>query len=211
MFESPFSVEPPFLVDLAIRFAINLSALVLLIRFMHVRSTFRRDFHFSYFALGMTVFLICLLLENVKLELGFALGLFAIFAIIRYRTFQIPIKEMTYLFVVIGVSVINALTNGQLAYIELVIVNTALVVVLFFLEKLFSHKTTYSLTVKYSEMANIHASKERELLTDLEAKTGLKISRFQVSNVDFKRQVATVIVFFEGDGSASQLGQEIKE
>jgi len=211
MFEISSSSETPFLVDLAIRFAINLSALILLIRFMHVRSTFRRDFHFSYFALGMTVFLICLLLENVKLELGFALGLFAIFAIIRYRTFQIPIKEMTYLFVVIGVSVINALTNGQLAYIELVIVNTALVIVLFFLEKLFSHKTTYSLTVKYHDMANMHASRDKDLLADLEAKTGLTISRFQVSNVDYDKSVATVVVFFEGDGSASQLGKEIKE
>jgi len=211
MLDIPSSSEPVFLVDLAIRFAINLCALILLIRFMHVRSTFRRDFHFSYFALGMTVFLICLLLENVKLELGFALGLFAIFAIIRYRTFQIPIKEMTYLFVVIGVSVINALTNGQLAYIELVIVNTALVIVLFFLEKLFSHKSTYSLAVKYTDMTNMHASKHKELLADLEAKTGLTISWFQVSSVDYNKGVANVIVFFEGEGSTSQLGQEIKE
>jgi hypothetical protein len=211
MFEISPSSEPTFLVDLVIRFVINLSALIMLIRIMHVRSTFRRDFHFSYFALGMTVFLICLLLENVKLELGFALGLFAIFAIIRYRTFQIPIKEMTYLFVVIGVSVINALTNGQLAYIELVIVNTALVIVLFFLEKLFSHKTTYSLTVKYHDMTNMHALREKDLLADLEAKTGLTISRYQVTSVDYTKSVANVVVFFEGDGSTSQLGQEIKE
>jgi len=211
MIEFLNNANPSFLTDLGIRFAITLGALTLLIRFMHVRSTFRGDFHFSYFALGLTVFFICMLLGNVKLELGFALGLFAIFAIIRYRTFQIPIKEMTYLFVVIGVSVINALSNGQIAYLELVIVNAVVVVALFFLEKIFSHKTTYSLTVKYDVLENIHASKQKELMADLEVKTGLTITRFQVSNVDLKRGSATVIVFFEGDGSQSQLGQEIKE
>ncbi len=205
------STDSGFLLNLAIRLAINSLALILLIKVMKVRSNHKSDFYFSYIAIGLTVFFICYLLENVKLELGFALGLFAIFAILRYRTYQIPIKEMTYLFVIIGISVINALTSDPVSELELIIVNVVVVVGLFLLEHFFSHKTLYSLTVKYPTLDNIHKSKEKELLADLESRTGIKLSRFEISKVDFKAQYAIITVYFDDDGSTSQLGQEIKE
>ena len=92
------------------------------------------EFFFTYNSAGLITFLLCFLLSNVKLDLGFALGLFAIFAILRFRTETIKVKEMTYFFVIIGVSAINALSNNNASLIELVIANGSLILLLFILE-----------------------------------------------------------------------------
>ena len=92
------------------------------------------DFFFTYNSAGLITFLLCFLLSNVKLDLGFALGLFAIFAILRFRTETIKVKEMTYFFVVIGVSAINALSNNNASIMELVVANGSIIALLFILE-----------------------------------------------------------------------------
>ncbi len=92
------------------------------------------EFFFTYNSVGLITFLLCFLLSNVKLDLGFALGLFAIFAILRFRTETIKVKEMTYFFVIIGVSAINALSNNNSSTLELVISNGSIVILLFLLE-----------------------------------------------------------------------------
>ena len=92
------------------------------------------DFFFTYNSAGLITFLLCFLLSNVKLDIGFALGLFAIFAILRFRTETIKVKEMTYFFVVIGVSTINALSNSNASFIELAFANCSIIVLLFLLE-----------------------------------------------------------------------------
>jgi|TARA_B100001142_G_scaffold328885_1_gene390266 hypothetical protein len=92
------------------------------------------EFFFTYNSAGLITFLLCFLLSNVKLDLGFALGLFAIFAILRFRTETIKVKEMTYFFVIIGVSAINALSNNNSSTLELVISNGSIVILLFLLE-----------------------------------------------------------------------------
>ena len=92
------------------------------------------EFFFTYNSAGLITFLLCFLLSNVKLDLGFALGLFAIFAILRFRTETIKVKEMTYFFVVIGVSAINALSNNNASILELAVANGSIIIVLFILE-----------------------------------------------------------------------------
>jgi hypothetical protein len=96
------------------------------------------DFFFTYNSAGLITFLLCFLLSNVKLDLGFALGLFAIFAILRFRTETIKVKEMTYFFVTIGVSAINALSNNNTTLTELLIANGSIIVLLFVLEYIIS-------------------------------------------------------------------------
>ena len=96
--------------ELLVRFGINLAVILLLVRWLYYSGSRRKDYLFTYILISTVVFFLCYLLESVTLQIGFALGLFAIFGIIRYRTNPMPIKEMTYLFLVIGVSVINALT-----------------------------------------------------------------------------------------------------
>jgi len=115
--------------ELFFRFLFNFVVVFAIIRFIYYPIRKRKDYLFTYILISSVIFLLCFLLDNVKLEIGFALGLFAIFGIIRYRTRQIPIKEMTYLFLVIGISVINALSNKKISYAELAITNFLLIFV----------------------------------------------------------------------------------
>ncbi|WP_430974034.1 DUF4956 domain-containing protein [Sunxiuqinia rutila] len=184
-------------VELLVRFLFNGLVLLLIIRYLYARNSKRKDFFFSYFAVGITVFLLCFLLESVKLELGFALGLFAIFGIIRYRTDPIPIKEMTYLFVVIGVSVINALANKKVSYTELVVTNGILVGGLYLLERVLMLRQEYSLEIRYEQIENIHRLKEEELISDLRNRTGIEIKRYEIKEIDFLRDIANITIYFD--------------
>ena len=183
--------------ELLVRFLLNALVLLLIIRYLYSRNSKRKDFFFSFFAVGITIFLLCFLLESVKLELGFALGLFAVFGIIRYRTDTIPIKEMTYLFVVIGISVINALANKKVSYAELIITNAIIVGGLYLLEKVLMLKQEYSLDIKYERIENINHHKEANLLADLRARTGIEIKRYVITRIDFLRDVAYITIFFD--------------
>jgi hypothetical protein len=123
--------------ELLVRFSFNLIVVIILVRYIYYPVARRKDYLFTYILISTVIFALCFLLENVKLEIGFALGLFAIFGIIRYRTSQIPIKEMTYLFLIIGISVINALANKKISYTELVFANFGIIFVTLLLERVF--------------------------------------------------------------------------
>lgn len=129
--------------ELTIRFFFNLIVLFVLVRTLYFSKTKRKDYLFTYYLIGSVVFLICFMLSSVKLQLGFALGLFAIFGIIRYRTTQISIREMTYLFVVISLSVINALINKKVSYAEAIFANLIILVIVWIIEKVihFRHES----------------------------------------------------------------------
>ena len=115
IFGSDFFDKKDF-IELLVRSAFNFLIVGYIVRYLYYPVTKNKDYLFTYLLISVTVFFLCFLLENVKLELGFALGLFAIFGIIRYRTDAIPIKEMTYLFIVIGISVMNALVNKKISH-----------------------------------------------------------------------------------------------
>jgi hypothetical protein len=187
---------------LAIRFGFNLISTFFIVVMLYARNSKRKDFYFSYFAISVAVFMLVFLLENVKIELGFALGLFAIFGIIRYRTDAIPIKEMTYLFVIIAVSVINALSKDYFGYLELTFVNILLVGALWVLERILMLRQEDSLQIIYENIENIHESKEAELIADLEKRTGIKIRRYRIDKVDFLRDVARITIYFFINGSS---------
>ena len=104
--------------ELILRFVLNMVVVVAIIRFFYYPKSRRRDYFFTFTLISISIFLMIFLLGSVKLKIGFALGLFAIFGIIRYRTESMPVREMTYLFVIIAISVINAL-SVQLSYAEL--------------------------------------------------------------------------------------------
>ena len=117
-----------------LRLGINFSFLTLIIRFTYYRVSRRRDYLFTFYLLGSIVFFICFSLKKLDIDTGMGLGLFAIFSIIRYRTSQIDIREMTYLFLVIGLSVVNALASKKISMIELGIVNGFIFGLSYFLE-----------------------------------------------------------------------------
>jgi len=182
--------------ELLLRFALNMIMVVIIVRVLYYPVTRRKDYLFSFMLISVLVFLLCYLLENVKLQLGFAFGLFAIFGILRYRTFAIPIKEMTYLFLLIGISVINALANKKISWAELVFTNLALAFLVYGLEKLWLLKHESSKQITYEKIDMIQPEKRKELLGDLELRTGLKINRIDIGRIDFLRDTAKIIIYY---------------
>jgi len=188
---------------LAIRFGFNIIATICVV-FLYARISRRKEFYFSYFAISIAVFMLVFLLENVKIELGFALGLFAIFGIIRYRTDTIPPKEMTYLFVIIAVSVINGISKDYFGYLEITLVNVILIGSLWVLEKVLLIRQEDSLQIVYENIENLHKKRENELIADLENRTGIKIKRYQIDRIDFLRDVARITIYFDVNGSTKK-------
>jgi hypothetical protein len=192
------------LISLALRFAFNIAATFIIVVLLYARISRRKEFYFSYFAISIAVFLLVYLLQSVRIELGFALGLFAIFGIIRYRTDAIPPKEMTYLFIIIAVSVINALSRDYFNYGELAFINLLLVSALWALEKVLNMRKESSLVIVYEKIENMHKAKEAELLKDLEERTGVKIKRYQVVKLNYLRDIARIIVYFDTNGQSKR-------
>jgi hypothetical protein len=191
--------------ELLLRFLLNISIVIIIVRVLYYPIARRKDYLFSYMLISVLVFLLCFLLESVKLQLGFAFGLFAIFGILRYRTTSIPIKEMTYLFILIGISVINALANKKISWAELIFTNLTLVFLVYALEKLWLVKHESSKQIIYEKIDLIQPQKREELKKDIEERTGLKINRIDIGRIDFLRDTAKIIVYYyEEDNRINQ-------
>jgi len=152
--------------DLVIRATFNLGVILIIVRVLYYRITPRKEYLFTYILFSVIVFFMVMLLENVGVEFGFALGLFAIFGMLRYRTQQIPIREMTYLFVVVGVSVINSLANRRVSYSELLLTNAAIILITYLLERVFLMKTETKKLVTYEKIELIKPENRAELIAD---------------------------------------------
>ena len=174
----------------------NLSIVLILARGIYYPLTKNKDYLFTYLLISLTVFVLCVLLDDVKLQLGFALGLFAIFGIIRYRTDPIPIKEMTYLFLVIGVSVVNALANKKISHAELLFANSVIIFITYGMERLWLLKHESRKNIVYEKIDLIVPEKKDELMTDLRSRTGIDIIRFEIKRIDFLRDVANISIYY---------------
>lgn len=195
--------------ELILRFLLNFSVIMLLVRWLYYGVTRRKDYLFTYILISAIVFLLCYLLENVKLQIGFALGLFAIFGIIRYRTAQIPIKEMTYLFLVIGVSVVNALTNKKVSLAELLFTNAAIIFITYGLEKLWLLRHESAKLINYEKIDLIKPENRAKLIEDLQVRTGLsKINRVEIGRIDFLRDTCKLIIYYYEDDNSINLADD---
>jgi hypothetical protein len=186
---------------LLIKGSFNLGIVILIVRYIYYPVTKNKDYLFTYLLISLTVFLLCILLDSVKLQLGFALGLFAIFGIIRYRTDPIPIKEMTYLFLVIGISVVNALANKKISYAELVFANLLIVFVTYGMERIWLLRHESRKNIIYEKIELIKPERREELIEDLKERTGIDIIRVEIRRIDFLRDVANVRIFYYEEDS----------
>jgi len=183
--------------ELALRFGINLVVILLLVRWLYYSASRRKDYLFTYILISSVVFLLCFLLESVTLQIGFALGLFAIFGIIRYRTNPMPIKEMTYLFLVIGISVINALATDT-GMAEILFANLVIVLITFVLEKVWLLRHVSSKTIIYEKINLIIPEKYNELIADLKERTGITdIKKVEIGKINFLKDTCRMIVYYE--------------
>ncbi len=194
--------------ELIFRFILNTCVVVFIVRYLYYPVTRRKDYLFSFLLISFLIFLICFMLESVKLQIGFAFGLFAIFGILRYRTNSIPIKEMTYLFILIGISVINALVNKKISWAELLFTNAVLVFIVYGLERLWLLKHEASKNIIYEKVDMIVPEKREELKKDLEARTGLKINRIEIGRIDYLRDTARIIIYYYAQDSKINMADE---
>ncbi len=187
------------LIHLLMRFAFNLLVSWLIVRFCYYRKSQRRDYVLTFMLFSSAMFLLIFLMENVKLQIGLTLGLFAIFGVIRYRTETVPVREMTYLFVIIAISVINGLALN-ISYAELLAADALVLLLLWVLESRLLLRHTSAKLVLYERIDLITPERRGELVADLESRLGLKIDKVEVGHVDFLRDVAFVKVYYALDG-----------
>jgi len=180
---------------LLLRFSFNMLVCWIIIHFFYYKKSTRRDYYTTFLLFSVTIFLLIFLLDNVKIQMGFALGLFAIFGMIRYRTETVPIREMTYLFMLIGISVINGLAMS-VSYAELFVTNLIFILMTWFVEynKIIKH-TAYKV-ILYEKIQLVVPAREQELIEDLKKRTGLDINKVEVGNIDFLRDVAYIKVYY---------------
>ncbi len=187
------------LVHLVIRFSFNILVIGIIVRGLYYSLTRKKNYLFSFMLIGVIVFLVCSGLNKVEIGWAFALGLFAIFGIIRYRTNPIPIKEMTYLFIVIGVSVINGLSSRNTTYPELVFTNIIVILVVYVLERVWLMKNEAKKIIDYEKIELIHPDKRAELVEDLKQRTGLPINRVEIGRINFLRDTVRILIYYQED------------
>jgi len=184
---------------LLIRLTVNITILTILIRYLYYPKTQRKDYLFTYYLIGMITFFLCFGLKKLDIDTGMGLGLFAIFGIIRYRTDAIEIKEMTYLFLIIGVSVVNSLASNQISITEMAIINISVILLTYGLENLWLVKHETRKTINYERIDLIIPERYEEMKADLEKRTGIAINRFEIGKIDFLTDTAQVRVFYYAD------------
>jgi len=184
---------------LLMRFGINLFFLTILIRVLYYTKTRRKDYLFTYYLIGTITFFLCFGLMQMDIDTGMGLGLFAIFGIIRYRTDAIEIKEMTYLFMIIGISVVNALASNELSISEVAVINVSVVLLTYILENLWLMKHETRKTINYERIDLIKPENYDLLKADLEKRTGLTINRVEVGKIDFLNDTAMVRIYYFAD------------
>ena len=189
--------------EMLIRFGFFLVVLFIIVYFLYYRKTHRRDYFFTLVLLSVSIFFLIYLLGSVKVKIGFALGLFAIFGVLRYRTETIPVREMSYMFGVISLSVINALADS-LSFVELLIPNLAIALLIWMFETFVLRKNLASKLILYDRIELIDPARREELLEDLAKRTGLNITKLNIGSVDFLKDSAIIKIEYENDGTADK-------
>ena len=165
---------------------------------LYYRKSHRRDFYFTFMLMSVAIFFLVYFMMGIdrgKATMGVGLGLFGIFSIMRYRTDAMPVREMTYLFIIICLSVVHAMAEE---YAELALVDVITVLAIWLCE--LNLKVQQTKLIQYDRLELIKPERREELIADLEARTGLKIVKVYVGGVDFLRDTAVLRVTYEGDG-----------
>ena len=192
------------LIRLVVRLMLNLAFVAIVVRLLYFRFYQHRDYIFTYFLLNVVTFSLAFLLSQVTIELGFALGLFAVFGILRYRTEAIRVRDLTYLFIVIGIAMVNALANEQISLVELLLVNVVIVGTAAVLEIAPFSGREESRRVVYDRLDLLGPESATQLVADLRARTRLPVSRYVVGNVDLLRDTAEITVYYPVSRSANK-------
>lgn len=203
-------IDTDHVTKLLLAFLINLIAIMIVVRWLYYPKCKRGEFFFTYILIAISTFMLIYVLGDVKLKAGIALGLFAMFSIIRYRTEQIAIREMTYLFVIIALSAINGLTISELSIGEVIIINILFVAAIWVCEsKLLISHYSYKV-IKYDNISLITPDKREALIADLEKRTGLNIIKVEVGAIDFLKDAAIVKMYYKSNEANNSVDTTLK-
>ena len=199
--------DPQHFTSLLIRAAINLIVVFIIARCFYFPRSHRRDYMFIFILMSMSIFLLVTLMEGDGMNIGAAMGLFAIFGIMRFRTEAVPIREMTYLFMLIALSVVNALARAEyhpkadywdgVGVVTILFVNLMFIVMAWRFEKSKLVRTNCSKYIRYDNIALIAPEKREEMKADLEKRTGLKIIHIEIGMVDFLKDCCLVHIYYD--------------
>ena len=183
------------------RLIIDLFSVFVLVRFVYFPIYKHRELFFTFFIFNLIIFLICFLLNKVELSMGAAFGLFAVFSMLRYRTEDISIKDMTYLFLVIAMGLIAAVTkikdtNDLYEYIFLAIVNAIIILITYLLESNLLMKKEFVKIINYENINLVQSNREAELIADISARTGINVHRISIQKIDFLRDAAQIKIYY---------------
>ena len=185
--------------DFLIRLVINMIAILTLVRFIYFRVSRHRAYASSFILFGLGVFLITSQLGSLDISMGFAFGLFAIFSMLRYRTESITIKEMTYLFLVIAISLLSALST--ISYLELALLLGLTCLVAQISETSLLLPNLEEQTIEYEKIENIVPARKQALIDDLATRLGRNVRSVKIETVDFVRDTAQLKVQFTPEDS----------
>jgi hypothetical protein len=187
------------LLSLALRFALDFVVVFIIIRYLYYPTHQRKDYLFTYFLFNILIFFLSFLLSGITISVGFAFGLFAVFGILRYRTEAVPIREMTYLFMVITVAVINSMIHQKIQLSEVLFANAVIILITFILERVWLVKHETRKLVIYDKIHLIQPEMEAQLLEDLRLRTGLPVHRIEILRIDLLRDTVMINIFYFSD------------
>ena len=191
-----FNLNNPDFFGILLRFIINTVFLIILIRVIYYRYSKKEKFLFTFFLLGITVFFITSMLKSVFIEFGMAVGLFAVFTILRFRTRNFSLKDMSYIFATIGISVINSLKLVGFPVLGVVIINIIIVISAIILEEFTLRNNTVTYSIIFEDLELLKTAKKQKILKEISELTGKEILRFKIRRIDYRDKVAIVDIFY---------------
>ena len=196
MEENFFNLSNPYFAGTMARFVINTIMLFILIRVIYFRYSRKEMFTFTFFLMGITIYFIGSILNSITLEFGMAIGLVAVFTILRFRTRQISIKDMAYMFTVFGISVINSLRMVGFPMLGRLIINFLILLSAYLLEEFLFRNQSESLSIVYENIEFLKPENKEKLMADLSQITGKHILRIKIQKIDYKRKAADLEIYY---------------
>jgi len=199
------------LTNFLLGFLVNFVVGLIIVRFIYYPRTKDKRFVFTYLTFSTVIYFVVSLMANITIGIGVGFGLFAIFRIVRYRTEPMPVREMTYLFVLMSLPVMNSSGMLQTAWPQLIIANAVIILVLWLLEKEWGFEYQLPRHVVYEKIELIQPSRQAEMVADLEARTGRKVERVEVGKIDFLKDTADLRVYFAKEDQNGWSVPELEE
>jgi hypothetical protein len=175
-----------------------MASMVVLVRVVYQTIYKKKDYFFTFFMFNVIIFVITYMLNKVELSFGAAFGLFAVFSLLRYRTENISPKDMTYLFVVIALGLINSVSKGS--FTELALLNGFIISFVFALDGNLLIKNELVQCINYNNLENLKPNNQKALMEDLKQRTGLDIHKVEIESMDLVKNVAYIKIYYYGKG-----------